>query len=151
MLAKNLADGKPQHHNHHCCSSPLRCRDRNHKKRSATSVSWGCVLIWVWKNGYFLIFGFRYLRIGIGCLRKEKKRSGERRKKEEESWRKKKEKKEGRRKLRKKVEELRLEFLQATRDPHTWDATLQNSLQYLLTHDIVSNLMLNGKKTPQDL
>ena len=41
------------------------------------------------------------------------------RKKEEKSWRKKKEKKEGRRKLRKKVEELRLEFLQATRDPHT--------------------------------
>ena len=66
-----------------------------------------------WKNGYFLIFGFRYLRIGFGCLRKEKKRSGERRKKEEESWRKKKEKKEGRRKLRKKAEELKLEFLQA--------------------------------------
>ena len=32
----------------------------------------------------------------------------------EEIWRKKKEKKEGRRKLRKKVEELKLEFLQAT-------------------------------------
>ena len=61
--------------------------------------------------GIFLFFGFRYLRIGFGCLRKEKKRFGERRKKEEESWRKKKEKKEGRRKLRKKEEELRLKFL----------------------------------------
>ena len=84
------------------------------KKRSTAVVPWGCVLIWFWKNGYFLTFGFRHLRNWFGCLRKEKKRYGERRKKEEESWRKKKEKKEGRIKLRKKAEELKLEFLQAT-------------------------------------
>ena len=65
------------------------------------------------------------------------------RKKEEESQRKKEEKKEG--KVEKEESKVP-EFLQATRVPQTLDATLQNSLQYLLTNEIVSNFMLNGKK-----
>ena len=65
------------------------------------------------------------------------------RKKEEESQRKKEEKKEGK---AEKEESKVPEFLQATRVSQTLDATLQNSLQYLLTNEIVSNFMLNGKK-----
>ena len=65
------------------------------------------------------------------------------RKKEEESQRKKEENKEGK---AEKEESKVPEFLQATRVPQTLDATLQNSLQYLLTNEIVSNFMLNGRK-----
>ena len=43
----------------------LHLNPATHAPRS--KLPWGCVLICVWRNGYFFYFGFAFLRNGFGC------------------------------------------------------------------------------------